>query len=239
MPYIDFRKCVIVDGQNCIDADRDVITVDGMRPKAPDVYVYDDKGVGHFTDFEHLHDAQCNNASDNEAYTGIWAVTDNIGEFYEFNDAALIYYKADHAPVANKLYIYLREANGGVIGDTDGPYIGNTNQRYYHKTTRVGTTVTTIIYSDEARTNILDTLTITDTGNAYQYIYGTFSLDLPFENDWYGTIRYFDLQEEAYKPGEIVLDSGFTVGGDPNDMYIDTVSYGNEVFQSTFDVGDY
>jgi len=236
MVYEDFTAYTEVDGQNCLTVAANTITATLIRNSAVDSYVYDNKGTNHFGNFEHLHSGKTLSAgADAGSYCLIWGVSDTINDLTAWANGLLLYINWREGGVARH---YFRNRVGGAYVNLDS-YDGSGDTRYWYTTKRNGVTLTCNIYSDSDRLVWVDTLTIEVPTTEYQYIFAISNSNNNDNDDVRQYVYDFDLQKEAGRAGDIVLDSGFTVGGDPNDMYIDTVSYGNEVFQSTFDVGDY
>jgi len=126
-------------------------------------YVRKDYGVDHFGDFEHLLDIYVS-AGDTNSLGLCWSMS-NGNNTYQSQSAA-----------HDGFFIYLNEASGSLIiglveaGVAEDSYTGSFSTPYYLTVKRVGTTLTCKIYSDAARTNLLDTLTLIVQTTKYRYI---------------------------------------------------------------------
>lgn len=138
-----------------------------------DVYVYSDKGESHFTDFEHKIDTQAIFASD-WANGVFWALANEVDDWYYLETNALhaIGVRWFHSKDDGTYHIRFHDTNVGIPGGGYvqlGPYPAST--WYYLTIRRTGTTATLEIYSDQARTNLVDTATITCTDTPYRYVF--------------------------------------------------------------------
>jgi hypothetical protein len=165
-----------------------------------DAYVYYDKGVNHFNgDFEHLLDVYLDSA-DAYGIAVVWALTNLVDDWKGIIDAAgdaltfQLYFDA-----TNYNFI-LRETDAGVLsGDT---YVGAIDTPYYLKIVRdesVGTygTLYAYIYSDAARTTLLDTLSVTlnTSKKDFRYVYVTQTYNDARTETITGYVENLDLQE--------------------------------------------
>lgn len=174
--------------------------IDSTISKNADAYLYKDKGVGHFTDFEHLITVQGNDGApcDNNAIDYIWAVTNDIADWKGLVD------NNKHAIAVNLYDFYdtpgligLREChNGSVYADNYTSPASNTP--YYLTIEKSGTTFTCKIYSDASRTTLVDTLTLTlQANNSWRYIFAVMSYNVANIDQCNDDVDDLDLQEAA------------------------------------------
>jgi len=123
-----------------------------------DAYLYLDKGANHFGDFTHLVTVQLNSVSDNFGRGIVYSLTvDTVDDWYGLisnNKTAIGIRLRRESPVSYRLY--LEEIyNGTFYADS---YVISLSTPYYLTIDKAGTALTCKIYSDAARTNLLDTL---------------------------------------------------------------------------------
>lgn len=142
-----------------------------------DAYVYKDKGADSFSgNFVHLITVKLTAAdSDGRAY--VWALTNTVDDMKAIDDGggsflAVFLYRYEAV-----YYLYLASCDSGTVS-TD-TYTISLNTPYYLKIVRdesVGTygTIYCYVYSDSARTTLIDTLIITlgTSKKDYRYIFG-------------------------------------------------------------------
>jgi hypothetical protein len=196
MAYEDFTAYTEVDtGANRIQF-TGTDHVDHRAQRNESTYLYDDKGAGHFGNFEHLVDVE-SNFEDNQCNGSVWQLTDAIGERKTLIDASesFLFIQLYQNGSAVK-YIYLNNIDGGV--STKDGYICAANTRYYLTIERNNTTGTCKIYSDSDRLNLLDTLTLTLVNDTFRYVYGCSTYNSGDANrDSDNIIENLDLQEDA------------------------------------------
>jgi len=153
--YEDFTTYTEVDTAND-RIQRNATHVDHAATRNEDTYLYKDYGVNHFTDFEHLVDIR----SDFASASGIgvvWMLSNELDDWHGL-------YDADKTILSVRFWagtpsICLEEAYAGVgYADT---YTCLADTWYYLTINKSGTNFTCKIYSDSARTNLLDTLSLT------------------------------------------------------------------------------
>ena len=138
----------------------DCVTYSNIETRNTDAYVYTD----HETrgDFEYEFDGVLTAADTFAGEILAWGLTNDSGDTYDdWADGLFLgFYK-----VGSSLYARLFKGSGY------DSYPGlSMNQRYYFRIKRLGSDVNAEIYSDSARTQLLDTLTRTDT-NDYEFLY--------------------------------------------------------------------
>jgi len=188
MALEDFTTYDEVDSDGDLTVAENTITIVTMRQDAVS-WVSEDKGANHFGDFEHLID------------TKITGITNGFTIYWGISDGAATYGDMDTANEGMAAYInvYATDIKIRIADFTNSNndfYTGAKDTAYYYKIERNGTTLTNKIYSDSARTVLVDTLTITCTNTTYSDIIVCGSLDLGAAPTCDGTINDLDLQEE-------------------------------------------
>lgn len=131
-------------------------------------YVVKDFGAGHFGDFEHL--ITVNFASgENWAYSYVWVLANSDNDVYPLELLGEKFLCVLGNWYGGTLqYLRIRYFDGSVWADDYFDAAPNTT--YYLTLTRAGTTLTCKVYSDSGRTNLVDTLTLTVTSDAFRYM---------------------------------------------------------------------
>lgn len=131
-------------------------------------YYGDDKGVGHFGEFKHDWKGQHIHWQGN-AYYLLWGVGDNSTgdeESFETGNDGIGVYGLRYIPSSpDENRIYLKN----YINDSTDFYATDTN--LYETTERTASTIKLYVYSDAARTNLLDTMSVTYSSNTFRYIF--------------------------------------------------------------------
>ena len=148
------------DGKVTITATK--VASDGADTREKLYYVYDDKTVGHFGDYEHLATINAVGSTNIRLFAW-WGVSNDISDVYGWQQASADFQTVYTYNVAEDV-IFLDDVNGS---DT---YLTSSGT-YYITVERAGTTGTCKIYSDFARTDLLDTLTLTVTNTTFRYVY--------------------------------------------------------------------
>lgn len=161
-------------------------------------YLYKDYGVDHFSgDFEHLLDAQLV-ASDNDVAAGFWGLANALGEMNaDFRASPNRMLNAHFYRTAlGARQLALREYGNGVLEVWSDFYVCAIGTTYYQKIKRVGNTLTDEIYSDAARTILLDTLTLVlNYTDNFRYLYGAQTDEWNSGAVISGWVENLDLQE--------------------------------------------
>lgn len=197
MALEDFTTYTEVDGQNKLTVATNTITWTDLYDNAEDAHVYKDYGAGHFGDFEHL--VSCDYTSHNAgAYVFGWVVANEIRNPYpDYTDSIYLrLYNRD--PPTDMIHLVSRE--GGVVVGSDGHTLASPGARLYHTIERAAAVATCKIYSDAARTNLLDTLSITCTEITFRYVYGFANLESGDGRYYSGHVYDLDLQEVPPPP---------------------------------------
>ena len=142
---------------------------------SPDVYVYKDYGVTYFGDYTMNVDIKLT-AHQPGSYLTMWAVSNTLGNAWDFLDGQAIYFSK--SGVQYKLWLEDYETWNSDTADVD------INTTYYLTISRSGTTATCKIYTDSARTTLLDTLTITCGNATLRYLYAGASLSGDNNSGW-------------------------------------------------------
>ena len=135
-----------------------------------DCYLYKDYGVGYFGDFTHKVDVRL--VADTAYQNGFsWVLANDIDDWFGLDvnskTAIGINFVENAAPVE----LVLHEIYGGT-GYTDA-FIPTVGTWYYLTITKSGTSLTCKIYSDSARTNLVDTLSlILHLDHKFRYLFG-------------------------------------------------------------------
>lgn len=194
MAYEDFTTYTEVDPNSQIGlVGTDHLDVSLHRNA--DAYLYDDKGAGYFGDYEHLIDFKFISHTNNGTYA-IDLCTNVI------DDAAWIYGNADGLGVRTSYsttpgYCFYLTDFGLLNNDLDNIVITN-NVWYYLTIKRLGTTATCKIYSDKARTTLIDTMTVTCKTTTYRYIYAVDSWNSGNADVLVSDIEDLDFQIETH-----------------------------------------
>lgn len=146
-----------------------------------EAYCYDDKGANNFDgDFEHLCDVYITSA-DNLGISGIWALANAIGASDDLKSAGESYLQVFCYRDGNGVY-NIRLIEYDYPNNYTDLYVCSVQTMYYLEIERdesVGTygTLYCRIYSDAARTNLLDTLSLTlhSSKKDFRYVYGIMS----------------------------------------------------------------
>lgn len=174
MVYEDFTTYTEVDPNSNIGL---VGTnhIDHYNTRTEDAYLYKDKGAGYFTDFEHLVDAR-SDFFQTYSYGLFWVLSNVVDDF------AAIHSTGGYGLPAIAVFFY--NAGGGIwhirLLETDGngnwwydSYSCSPNTWYYLTIEKTGTALTCKIYSDSARTTLLDTLSLTlQADHDFRYVFG-------------------------------------------------------------------
>lgn len=151
---------------------QDTVTVSTIRRDAVS-YLYNDYGAGYFTDFKHNVDIKQTGSAE-RALCGFWGLSaSTVGTDADCKSAGDGFTIRCQRTTTSQL-IAMKEWDGG-----SGDNYANTEGTQYHCTIeRNGTTLTCKIYSDSARTTLLDTLSLTVVTDAMRYCYLVQSADL-------------------------------------------------------------
>ena len=172
-----------------------------------DAHVYKDKGVNHFAgDFEHLVENQLTSAAAN-AWVVTWMVANDIDDWNGLRGASLshlaVYDFRGTSPAVEPIWGIFEQDGASAYNDETPTGLFSFGTTYYLKIKRdesVGTygTIYGYIYSDVARTTLLDTLTVAlhTSKKDYRYIYGADTHNIALSTHYQtGFTENLDLQE--------------------------------------------
>lgn len=192
MALEDFTTYVETDPGGKFTVAANTVTVAGVT-RVHEYHIEDDKGAGHFTDYEHLVQIKMTSGA---AYSSCAAqYVTNVANTREEMKAA------NHGIV---VYMYLTSTNVPKIyimnytNDNSDYYTGVNNTDYWLTIKRVNatTTATVKIYSDALRTVLVDTLTIESDTTAYSKVGVCCNEEkLSGTQAWSGYVKDLDLQE--------------------------------------------
>ena len=200
-PTEDFTTYTEQDPNDRLSITANTITVTGLT-RNEDAYVYDDKGADHFgATFEHLLDTQCSSSTEPYAASVCWAVSNLVDDAQYWwanqSQAADVYW------YNNPLEMIIVETEAQVSDTSVGL---SADTRYYLAVERTGETALECrIYSDSARTTLVDTITVSlPSGRRYRYVFAVNSYNTGGgfgDRAASGDVRNLDLQEGAPPTG--------------------------------------
>jgi hypothetical protein len=171
MALEDFTTYTEVDPNSDIVVTTDKCDVSTMRLDEH-AYVRKDMGAGHFGSFVHYMTVYTGSGSGGDyASAMFWAVSNGANGYTEMLEAESgLGCDVTHFPAA-AVYIYLWDLETAYYDYWTG---ASPNTLYYCTIERVsGVSLVCKIYSDAARANLLDTLSVSTVGGAsYRYIFG-------------------------------------------------------------------
>ena len=172
MTVEDFTTYFENDGD--IEKTENTVTFTTMRRDA-DAYVYKDFGAGHFGDFEHLFTfrltaGEAGDISDRN-WGDIHTLSDGIGSVADNDNDTFGVSLIQNQGINDKVYFLLKQKENTVLVDSDKSALYDAGSSLYMTIKRAGTVGTLKIYSDSARTNLLETLTITCNTTTYRYLH--------------------------------------------------------------------
>jgi len=204
MPIEDFHKLYVeLDPSSKITKSHTRVTANSL-PRNEVAYVYKDFGKDYFKDIIHLFEIFIGTYDANSECV-LYGVENNLGDYAQCTAAGLAGFHALIINTENKRYLYFKDNDS----HSDSNATIGINTLYYPKITRVGTTVSMVIYTDAARTNILDTVSITTSAEGLRYLYPLMG-DSADQADqiFNGYSQNYDLQEgHPYTKGGTYLGS--------------------------------
>ena len=179
--YENFTEYTEVDSAADIAKTDKVITWSTMQRDAASWVVYD-FGVDYFSDF------QCNFTSDfsdieagdtsNRHINSLVMLSNSIGTFADNIGGDLLTVLPRQNGAVDDVHRYdLIQYTGGVMDFTVVDVTNYAMPRHYSTLERIGTTITLRVYTDEARTVLVDTLTDTGNNEKYRYFHALASYD--------------------------------------------------------------
>lgn len=187
----DFTTYTEVDENTDLAVISDTVTITSAQTRQVTFRVTDDKGAGHFGEFEHLV-KHVSTTVEIHHICGIWNVTNTLGDLYAQDTAGDGLAVYSHTNIANISMWDFSNDNIDVYDSIE-------DEPHWHTIERSSTTLTDKIYSDESRTDLLDTLSITCETGTKRYISVASSYDhnLGTAYLYSGTVEDLDLQEGA------------------------------------------
>lgn len=162
--YQDFTDWTEVDSDGDITVAANLITVDSMRRDAVS-YVYLDLGADYFGDFIHYLTVR---VTDAQAYSAMacWGLSNGAHTIQDKVDADVGITVEWYFTAGADLTWSVKDYDG----DTVDSYVDSYNATRHLTIQRSGTTLTCKIYSDAARTTLLDTLSVVCATTKYRYV---------------------------------------------------------------------
>ena len=160
-------------------------------------YRYKDKGVDHFTDFEHKVNFQPISASADYSIGCPWVLSNEVDDVHTLRIAGktLIYVPQGKWTAATP-GVALSESYAGTDYHSEQLSGLAYNTWYYLTIKKLGTALTCKVYSDSARTNLLYTLSLTLHANhSFRYIFACSTINNNTTPHYVSDIEDLDLQE--------------------------------------------
>jgi len=156
------------------------VVTDGARLNATltrdqDTYAVKDYGAAYFDDFRHELDIFHNSSTGfTTEFGNFWMLANITDDEKGIRDAiGQTFLAVDVISTDGGSSWRLRLKYWTDVSLSSDSYLGySISTMYYLRVNRTGTTANLWIYSDTGRSNLLDTLTVTCTTGAYQYVYG-------------------------------------------------------------------
>jgi hypothetical protein len=176
-------------------------------------HVVCDKGAAHFDDFTHLITVCCTACTPGAAnnLVIVWSLSNDSTPDSTSNPGIFVH--LTYTITTLRLYIYLDEQTGSLAQDYYYAGTGKEGVPYYLTIQKAGTALTCKIYSDAARTTLLDTLSLVITDNTFRYIAPLASYGGSGAYDISGYVELLDLQEVGGTTWDESLSDGIK-GGD-------------------------
>jgi len=211
MAYEDLRTYTEQDPNNHItDIGDDGFGITFVSVRNEDAWRYRDLGVGHLVDFVHEFETKVTEIGTIGDLAFVYAFANTIDDarswFVDNAEAVQVWW---YNPNGSSIKLYLQETDGGWTQDISGALALNTD--YYCTLTRSGATVTLQIYSDAARTTLVDTLTVSiPSAHTYRYVFAAVSYNTATAHSATAIIRNLDLGEVSTGaiPAPLLLGRG-------------------------------
>ena len=160
----DFTGWVEVDPAGDLTIVADQITIDSLL-KTEDAYVYLDKDPDYFGDFRHYISARMTDSFTTTGF-GIWGLSNGAHTLQDKADAGEGLVVHLYFTAGGQMRVYLRDRELG----TEDYYEGGYNTSLWFTIERFGIELKCRIYSDAARTILVDTLIVVCATTRYRYI---------------------------------------------------------------------
>lgn len=160
------------------------------------VYLYRDFGISHFDDFTHNVDFNViSMTGSTRVDCSIWAIANTINDVHSIYSANedLLYIGVSKLPIIGNILILLESIGGTVQSDY---YVINFSTDYYLTIQKNKRLLSCAIYSDSARSSLLNTLSLTlISDKTFRYLYAMSSYNFGISAAWTGTISNLSLDE--------------------------------------------
>ena len=210
MGYEDFTTYTEVDPNSHISLTS--TNINHIAWLNEDAYVYYDYGVAAFGDLYHEIEAMYVNNFGGSGYrkSFFWGLTNEVndGKYFFDNDKDCIF--ASYTRRTNGTEMFHLQAQDGSTYYDDYYESPDLDVWYYFTIERNGSTATLKIYSDSARTVLVDTLTITCPTTKFRYIYACNTWNRAYSV--YQTVYIRNLNLFLPVPKKLVLKLGDTMG---------------------------
>lgn len=201
MALEDYTGYTETDPNSRFSVATNTITVTGLSSNE-DAYVYDDKGVDHFEEtYNHTFDAQVTSASTTATLVP-WSLANIVDDAWGIQgNASEDGHEVFFINNSGTLEIRLREIDGASFY-TDIFSGFSLSTRYYFTVERVSGgsfgIVNCYIYSDSARTTLVDTLSLTlHADHKFRYVYAAQSFNIPVVASLSGDVQNLDIGGEV------------------------------------------
>jgi hypothetical protein len=201
-PLEDWTTYTEVDPSGYLTVAANQVTITDM-PRNQSTFLYDDKGAGHFgTTFSspHLLSSEYGNI-DNAAEIIIWGLT-NTTNFSFYTDDVFFLIWEDYASQRLRLFM-----DDGGVDDWDDSNVCSADTQYWFTINRDDPT-TCAIYSDSDRTNLLDTLSVSQGTDSFRYMISAASRGGSGSGASNAVVYDLDLQEGGGITEKASSDSG-------------------------------
>lgn len=191
--YEDFRTYTEVDPNSRITISQILVDANGLK-RNEDAYVYKDKGVDYFVNFEHEVDVRSPSYIALYGVVLVWGVSNVVDDVYAWTWG----FSLEVYGVSTSQYdLRFRKkigSSGWGTGDNSTPI--NHGTWSYITIKRDGASLTCKIYSNNERTNLVETLSLTvGIVEKYRYIYACSSWNTATPQTFNADISKLHLQE--------------------------------------------
>jgi len=212
MPLENFTTYTELDANDHITVAANLLDVNGITT-SEDAWVYKDMGAGHFG-ATFSHDVKVTpRASDENSNCVVWADSNLIEgrKYWVDNGSQALTVFVNNTP-GHGYRFYLENNEAPRTADYTADFFASVDTPYYLTIERTSdTSISCRIYSDAARTNLLDTLTVAITaGRTYRYIFAANSTNLGTGYAFSCDIENLHLHEPVTLAGSIDAVSSLT-----------------------------
>src|SRR3972149_3039112 len=169
--YEDFTTYTELDPESKVVVTADTIFAQNLERDDSDTWVYADKGAAHFADFTHEYDLMVIECEFQGVSVHSWALSNVVDDPTTWstneNEAVSAYHTYD--TTSSYFQTVLRNYENA---QSDVIRLLLRDEQYYIRVIRSGMTVTWSIYTNAARTALVDSISIqVAPGRTYQYIF--------------------------------------------------------------------